>query len=186
MASAGQGDAQPGFEISMPGKLQSVAETSAFASKEEAQDYLARQLPIATAANPRYRSGGDGLEMAWITQEVKFSPATASGGTRVSMSEAIFEFHNGERGAAGRHDVEFVLEDVKISERRDGAEVTASGEKALGVIFNCLSGKCIRSAYNEHPAPVDWTDISIQDDAARGRILKAFQTIQQAAGARSP
>jgi hypothetical protein len=178
----GQGNAQPGFEISMSKNLQSATDVSAYASMEDAQEYLVRTLPIATANNPNYRSSADGVEMAWITQSIKFAPGRNGSGMLVSMSEAIFEFRNGVRAAAGSHQVEFSIEDVKISERRDGADLTASGEIALGVIFNCNSGKCIRSTYNGEASAVDWTDISIQDDALRGQILKAFETIQQAAG----
>src|SRR5580658_2399955 len=115
----GPGSAQPGFEISMSKTLQSASDVSAYASMEDAQEYLVRTLPIATANNPNYRSGVDGVEMAWITQSIKFAPAGNGSGISVSMSEAIFEFRNGVRAAAGSHQVEFSIEDVKISERRD-------------------------------------------------------------------
>jgi hypothetical protein len=181
-----QANARPGFEISMSNSAQPVSEVSAFPTKEDAQNFLARSLPIATAKNPRYRSDQAGVAMAWITKDVKFAPDKTANGILVSMSEEVLEFRNGAQSATGSHQVEFSIGDVKISERRDGADLTESGEIALGIIFNCRSGKCIRSTYNGQPSSVDWTDISIQDDALRGQILKAFEAVHQAPGEPNP
>jgi hypothetical protein len=166
----------------MSNSVQAASDIAAFSSREVAENFLARFLPIATAKNPRYRSDQAGVAMAWITRDVKFAPDKTANGISVSMSEEVLEFRNGAQTSTGSHQVEFSLGDVKISERRDGADLTESGEIALGVIFNCHSGKCIRSTYNGQPSSVDWTDISIQDDALRGQVLKAFEAVQQAPG----
>ena len=179
---AGPADAQPGYGISMPDALQPTANVAAFASKEEAKAFLAHYLPIATAGNPRYRSDKAGVAMAWITKAITFATPADSNGILVSMSEDVLEFHNGVRAATGTHEAAFSIGDVKISERKESGDLTEAGEPAVGIIFNCHSGKCIRSAYDGHPSLTDWTDISIQDAALRGRILAAFETLQRPGG----
>jgi hypothetical protein len=44
----------------------------------------------------------------------------------------------------------------------------------MAVMFQCNAGKCIRASYDGKPADVEMTDISIQDDAMRAKILAAF------------
>ncbi|WP_158818261.1 hypothetical protein [Methylocapsa sp. S129] len=168
----------------MPKSLQPAADDSAFASRESAEEFLARYLPIATAGNPKYRSGTAGVAMAWITKAITFGPGKNADGRLVSMSEEVLEFRNGVRSATGSHEAEFLIEDVQASEHTDSAALTEGGEIGLGIIFNCNSGKCIQSKYDGVPSSADQTDISIQDAILRGRILKAFQTLKQAAGDR--
>ena len=173
-----QAKAQPGFEISMPKIVQPAAGDAAFASKQEAEEFLARALPIATAANPRYRSQEPGGATAWITKTVKFGPGKNGGGRLVSMSEEVLGFRNGVQVTTGSHDVAFLIEDVKITENRDPGTLTENGDISLGVIFNCVSGKCIQSTHDGKQSLTDSGDISIQDDAMRAKILKAFQTLK--------
>jgi hypothetical protein len=175
---AGPAQGRPGFEIAMPKKLQGASEVSEFASREEAKAFLAHALPIATAGNPRYRSADAGVLTAWITKTIRFDSATDSNGILVSMSEDVLEFRNGIRGAAGSHDTQFLIGDVAVSERRDSGDFTENGEAAVGVQFRCNSGKCIRASYGGAPSLTDWTDISIQDDALRRKILAAFRALQ--------
>jgi len=159
-----------------------ASDAVAFPSIEAAQAFLARNLPIATAANPRYRSGQPGVALAWITRAIKFGAAGESSALSVSMSEDVLEFRNGLRSATGAHEVAFSLADVEISELRDSGDVTESGEKAVGVIFRCKSGKCIRSVRDGAETSVDWTDISLQDDTMRANVLAAFHVLQRSSG----
>jgi hypothetical protein len=173
-----QAKAQPGFEISMPKIVQPAADDAAFASKQEAEEFLARALPIATAANPRYRSQEPGGATAWITKTVKFGPGKNGDGRLVSMSEEVLGFRNGVQVTTGSHDVAFLIEDVKITENRDPGTLTENGDISLGVIFNCNSGKCIQSSYDGKQSLTASGDISIQDATLRNKILKAFETLK--------
>jgi hypothetical protein len=176
--SGEQANAQPGFEISMPEIVQPAADEAAFASKQEAEEFLARYLPIATAGNPRYRSEEPGVTTAWITKTVKFGPGKNASGTLVSMSEDVLGFRNGVRVTTGSHEVAFLIEDVKMTENRDPGTLTENGDISLGIIFNCNSGKCIQSSYDGKQSLTDSGDISIQDATLRSRILKAFETLK--------
>jgi hypothetical protein len=176
IAPAEQAHALPGWKVSTPKNVQAAAE-SAFSSKKEAEEFLARTLPIATAANPKYRSA-NGNQMAWITRTVTFGPSNSASGTFVSMSEEVLEFHNGARISTGSHQVAFAIEDVKISERTDSGDLTEAGDVALAVMFTCNSGKCIQAYYGGKPSTTDWADISLQDETIRNNIRKAFETIQ--------
>jgi hypothetical protein len=172
---------QPGYAISMTNSARSIQDAT-FASKEDAQQYLAQYLPKATAGNPKYRTNDPDLAMAWITNAIEFGPSANANGILVSMSEEVLEFRKGVRGAPTPHKVEFPIEDVQVSELTDSPDVTENGEKSIGIIFRCNSGKCMRSTYNSASSMVDWGDISIQDATLRGNILKAFQTVKRAAG----
>jgi hypothetical protein len=176
--SSEHANAQPGFEISMPKIAQPVADEAAFASKQEAEEFLARYLPIATAGNPRYRSQEPGVATAWITKAVKFEPGKNAHGRLMSMSEEVLGFRNGVQATTGSHEVAFLIEDVKITERRDPGTITENGDISLGIMFNCNSGKCIQSTYDGKQSSTDWGDISIQDATLRNKILKAFETLK--------
>ena len=176
--SGEQAKAQKAFEIPMPRNVQFVAEEAVFASKREAEEFLAQYLPIATAANPKYRSQEPGATTAWITKSVKFGPGKSAGGRLVSMSEETLGFRNGAHVTTGSHEVAFEIDDVKVTEHRDPGTLTENGDISLGIIFKCNSGKCIQSAYDGKQSLTDWGDISIQDAALRSKILKAFQALQ--------
>jgi hypothetical protein len=148
-----------------------------FASKEAAKTFLAEALPGATKANPKFRTG-EGMLSAWITKSVKFEQGKNVGDVTVSMSEDAFEFRNGAQTAAHTHDVAFSLAAVTVSERRDPGTIAESGEVAMAVMFQCDAGKCVRASYDGKPADVDMTDISIQDDAMRAKVLAAFQMLK--------
>lgn len=162
-----------------------MAAAADFPTRQAAEAFLALNLPTLTAANPKYRSGQSGVLMAWITRAIGFPPGDA-GGPRVSMSETVLEFRDGALARTGSHDTEFSLAEVDISELTDSGEVTETGDKAVGVIFRCKSGKCIRARYDGAPAQADATDISIQDDAARAQVLAAFLALQRLAGGANP
>jgi hypothetical protein len=157
-----------------------LAANGEFASKEEAQAFLAKALPLATAGNPKYRSG-DGALTRWLTREIAFGPGKTAKGVSVAMKEDILEFRNGAQSAAGTHEVQFAIEDVQITELTDRKDLTENGDKAVGVIFRCISGKCIAGKWSGVPTPADWSDISIQDSSLRAKILAAFQMLKSAA-----
>ena len=163
---------------------QSRAQNVEFATKDEAEAFLIGALPKATASNPKYRAADGGLTQ-WLTREVIFGPGASPSGVGVEMKEDVLQFRGGRQTSKGAHEVRFLIEDVQISELADGADVTESGEKALGIIFRCNSGKCIEAKWDGVPSPSDWSDISIQDPALRAKILAAFQALKRFAGNRA-
>lgn len=162
-------------------KVLPVADDASFATKEEAEAFLSKELPLATAANPKYR-GEDGALTQWLTKELTFTPSKNPNGVLVHMSEAILNFKKDVRIATGSHEVQFQIEDVAVSLLTDSQDVTEAGEQAQGVIFKCVSGKCVTHKWDGVESMSDWTDISIQDPATREKILAAFQALKRAAG----
>jgi len=177
LALASQGQAWNAHEIAMSNDIHPAAAAAPFVSKEAAKAFLAEALPRATKANPKFRTG-EGVLSAWTTQSVTFDEANGEAGLAVSMSEDALEFRDGAQTAAHSHDVAFPLAAVTISERRDPGTIAESGEAAMAVMFQCDSGKCIRASYDGKPADTDMTDISIQDDAMRAKVLAAFQMLK--------
>jgi hypothetical protein len=173
------GSANAGYKIAIPNDVRTVADDSAFPTRQSAEEFLTRALPIATASNPRYRGDKEGVTMAWITRSIKFRPGKTPAGRLVSMNEEVLEFHDGVRSVAGAHDAEFAIDDVKISARTDSGTLTEKGEPGLAVIFNCTQGKCVRSVRDGAASLEEYTDISIQDLAMRDKIFKAFLAVQQ-------
>jgi len=163
---------------------QSRVQNVEFATKEEAEAFLAKALPKATAGNPKYRAADGGLTQ-WLTRQVVFGPGASPSGVAVEMKEDVLQFRGGRQTSKGTHEVRFFIEDVQISELADSADVTENGEKALGIIFRCNSGKCIEAKWDGVPSPSDWSDISIQDPAMRTKILGAFQALKRVAGNRA-
>ncbi len=155
-----------------------------FATKEEAEAFLAKALPEATAANPKYRAADGGLTQ-WLTRAVVFGPGASPSGVAVEMKEDVLQFRDGRQTSKGTHEVRFLLEDVQVSELAGSADLTENGEKALGIIFRCNSGKCIEAKWDGVPSPSDWSDISIQDPAMRAKILAAFKALKRIAGNRA-
>jgi hypothetical protein len=168
----------------MPDASFRAAQPTEFTTKEEAEAFLVKNLPLATASNPKYR-GANGALTEWLTKEVVFGPSGSPNGISVAMKEDIRDFRDGRQTATGTHGVAFLIEDVQISELTDGTEVTENGDKAFGVIFRCNSGKCIDAKWNDVPTPSDWSDISIQDRAMRLNVLAAFQALKRIVGDRS-
>lgn len=157
-----------------------------FASPAEAKAFLAQTLPVATAANPKYRSDNSGAETQWLTKDIRFDAGENADGVLVTMNESVLRFNAGVPGAVGTHQAVFTIEDVRASELKDATDLTSDGQKALGILFNCKSGKCIRSNWDGVASTADWTDIYIQDDGLRAAILEAFQTLERAAGQANP
>ncbi len=160
----------------------SLSEIPEFASAEEAKTYLERHLPIATAANPRYRSKDSSVETQWIMKSIRFERDPATNRILASMNEAIFEYSNNALSAEGANEAVFWLDDVQVSERRDSPDFTSAGDPAIGIIFNCKSGKCIQSVYMGAKSSKEWSDVYIQDEKSRAAILKAFKALGRLAG----
>ncbi len=154
---------------------------SAFASRDEAQAYLARALPRATAANPKFVTKPDNVETVWRTQSIVFTDSSA-GGIQVAMDESFTETRGGIANP-GTHRAVFSLAQVRVSPHVYPADVTPDGEKALGIIFTCEAGKCIQAVWNGAESTADATDISIQNDDERARILAAFEYLKSLSGA---
>lgn len=146
-----------------------------------AEAALARLLPLATAGNPKYRSAGGEELTAWLTKSVRFAPSGRPGGIAIVMSEEAIVFRNGVQTAVNTHEAAFAIEDVEISEYAYPADVTETGEKAIGVLIKCDSGKCIRSKWNGEEAAADQSDLYVYDAALRAKILKAFHILKKAA-----
>lgn len=160
----------------------SVSEAPEFASAEEAKAYLERQLPVATAANPRYRSKDSSVETEWIMKSIRFERDPVTNRILTSMNEAILEYRDNALSAEGAHEAVFWLDDVQVSERRDSPDFTSAGDPAIGIIFNCKSGKCIQSVYMGAKSTKEWSDVYIQDEKSRAAILKAFKALERPAG----
>lgn len=162
-----------------------MADHSTISHRQAAEAFLAKALPAATAANPKYRSGDGGELTAWLTKSIRFAPTAKLGGVSVAMSEEAVAFRDGARSAVNAHEATFAIEDVHISEYRYPADVTEAGEPAIGILIKCDSGKCIRSKWNGAESSTDQADLYVYDATARAKILEAFNTLKNAAGNRA-
>ena len=153
-----------------------------FASRAEAEAFLARAIPAATAANPKYRSPGEDVLTQWLTKSIAFHEAP-DGGVIVATDETNDQYRNGALVTPGTHRATFAIDDVTVSlETAD--DMTENGEKALGVLFRCAGQPCIDAVWSGQKSTGSWTDIYIQDPAVRERIFAAFQSLQKGAGAK--
>jgi hypothetical protein len=153
-----------------------------FASQRDAEAFLSDALPAATAANPKYRTPGTDYDRRWLVRTITFSRAEG-GGVIVSADEDFEDFRDGALVSRGTHQASFAIDDVKISpEAAD--DVSEKGEKALGVLFQCVGAPCIRAVWDGHPLASARTDIYIQDSNQRERILSAFRALQEKAASR--
>jgi hypothetical protein len=143
-----------------------------FTSRAAAKDYLAAELPRATAANPKYRTLSDGTVSQWLTQEIRFGDRGA-----VTMRESYTQAKDGKT-IPGTHEAAFSLGDVEISEFTEAGDVTPDGAPSRGVMFKCNTPGCVAAVWGGQPSKADKTDISIQDDATRARILGAFRYLK--------
>jgi len=146
-----------------------------------AEDFLSRILPLATAANPKYRQADAGELNEWLTKSVRFATSSKPPGIRLAMSEENLVFRDGAQIGVNSHEVEFAIGDVHIIEYEYPSDTTESGEKAVGVMFKCNSGQCIRSTWNGHESAKGEADLYLFDAALRARILRAFMIVERAA-----
>jgi hypothetical protein len=148
----------------------------AFATAAEAEEFLSRAIPAATATNPKYRTPGSEIERRWLAKRIAFRHA-AGGGIVVATDEAIEDYRNGAQSGHGTHQAEFALNDVTISPETAG-DVTETGEPALGIFFKCAGAPCIHAVWDGQKSVSPTTDIYIQDATQRERILAAFRSLQ--------
>lgn len=150
-----------------------MAET--FATRAQAMDYLAGALPAATAANPKYLTKADGTVSQWLTESVHFEEA--GGGVTVTMRERFTQTQGGKT-TEGKHDAEFALNEVTVSEFTEPGDVTPAGDPALGILFTCAKPGCVAAHWGEAASRADKTDISVQNPQTRADLLAAFRRLQ--------
>jgi hypothetical protein len=153
------------------------ATVDSFKSKSEAEAFLAGAVPAATAANPKYRSPDSDVATRWLTKTVGFKD-NGNGGIGVSTDESAEDYRNGARTAQRTHQAEFAIDDVAISEET-ADDFAETGNKARGVMFKCVAAPCIDAVWSGEKSTSAWTDVYIQDEAQRRRILGAFRLLQQ-------
>ena len=170
-------------EKSMPSQRMAADETI-FSSRKDAEDFLARTLPLATAANPKYYAKTDKAETRWLTKSIEFQDGPPARGIQVSTNEEFTEVRAGV-ATPGTHQAVFSLGVVNISMETSDTDVTQAGEPALGIIFNCAAPKCIEAKWSGQASSSDWTDIYLQDATLRARILAAFEFLKSS-GPKSP
>jgi hypothetical protein len=148
-----------------------------FESKSEAEAFLARALPAATAANPKYRSPGGDVETRWLMRTISFKD-NEGGGLIVSTDEAVEDYRADKLSAQRTHTATFAIDDVVISEETTD-DLAENGERARGVLFKCAGAPCIRAVWSGENSISDSTDVYLQDDTQRRRILDAFQALRR-------
>jgi hypothetical protein len=178
-SASGRVDAE---ESTRPEKM--AADDTVFSSRKDAEDFLARTLPLATAANPKYYAKADKVETRWLTKSIEFHDGAAAHGIQISTDEEFTEVRAGV-ATPGTHQAVFSLGEVNISMEASGTDVTEAGEPALGIIFNCAAPKCIQAKWSGQASRSDSTDIYLQDPALRARILAAFEFLKSS-GPKSP
>jgi hypothetical protein len=147
------------------------------ASHTDAEAFLSNALPAATAANPKYRTPGTDYDRRWLIKTITFSRAE-SGGVIVSLDEDFEDYRDGALVSRGTHEATFAIDDVTISpETAD--DVSEKGDRALGVLFQCVGAPCIDAVWDGQKSVSARTDIYVQDLSHRERILSAFRALQE-------
>jgi hypothetical protein len=164
-------------EITRADDATTFTAVDSFASKSKAQAFLARALPAATAANPKYRSPGGDVETRWLTKTVGFKH-DASGGLVVSTDESVEDYRGGALIARRNHEAAFAIDEVAISEETTD-DIAETGAKARGVLFKCVGAPCIEAVWSGEKSTSAWTDVYVQDEAQRRQILDAFRALQR-------
>lgn len=152
-----------------------------FASAHDAETYLAHALPKATRSNPKYLTMKDGSRSEWLTKSVSVS-VLPTGAFAVAMNESYTQWQ-GEVATPGTHKAAFSLADVVIADFTEAGDVTPQGKPARGIQFSCAKPGCVAAEWGGKPSRADKTDIYIQDDAERARIVAAFLFLK---GGKSP
>jgi len=148
-----------------------------FASRADAEAFLAHALPAATAANPKYRTPGADYDRRWLIKSITF-PRTEGGGVVVSIDETFEDYRDGALNSQGTHQARFAIDDVTISPETTD-DISEKGEKAQGVLFQCVSAACIHAVWDGKPSLSARTDVYVQEANLRHRILSAFRALQE-------
>ncbi|HKI15976.1 MAG TPA: hypothetical protein VKA12_13405 [Roseiarcus sp.] len=168
--------ATPG-EINMADNAAKPAAAGSFASKSEAEAFLARVLPAATAANPKYRSPGSDIETRWLTKKISFRDREG-GGVVVLTAESVEDYRAGALSAQRTHRATFAVDDVAISEET-ADDLAENGEKARGVLFTCVGAPCIEAVWGGERSTSASTDVYLQDETQRRQMVDAFRALQE-------
>jgi hypothetical protein len=168
--------ATPG-EINVAGDAAKPAAAGSFASKSEAESFLARALPAATAANPKYHSPGSDVETRWLTKTISFKD-NERGGVVISTAESVEDYRADALNAQRTHAATFAIDDVAISEET-ADDLAENGEKARGVLFTCIGAPCVEAVWSGEKSTSASTDIYLQDDTQRRQILDAFRALKE-------
>jgi hypothetical protein len=164
--------------------FESEAAAQTFASRDEAEAFLSRAVPAATAANPKYRSPDKDVATRWLLKGIDFRKGE-SGDVMVSTDEDIEDYRNDALVSRGTHQATFAMNDVMVFPETSSADTTESGQKAQGVIFRCAaSTPCIDAVWNGRKSMGSETDIYLQDPTSREQILAAFQSLQRKSGSK--
>jgi hypothetical protein len=147
-----------------------------FATPKQAMDFLADALPKATVDNPKYLTKKDGTLSRWLTQELRFTSG-ADSAIGVAMRETYTQEKDG-KATPGQHEAAFSLGEVEITEFTEPGDVTPSGDAARGLMFTCKAPGCVAAKWGEQSSRADKTDVSVQDDATRAKLLAAFRYLQ--------
>ena len=80
------------------------AQEKSTGDKAAAQALIAQLLPVATAANPKYRSGDSAELWLWLTRAVRFGPDASPHGIVVEMDEEalVFKVYDSEKDGRAR------------------------------------------------------------------------------------
>ena len=154
---------------------------AAFATQAEAEAFLAKALPEATEANPRYLAPGSDIETRWLTKAITFSPS-ADGGILVAMHEAVLDYRGQAVLREGSHDAAFAIDAIDVALIAGSGEIVDKLDVAAGVLFKCRSAPCIETDRNGVKSMDAATDISVANSVALARIVAAFRALQRRAG----
>jgi hypothetical protein len=151
-----------------------------FASKAEAEAYLAHALLAATAANASYKAANSDIATRWLTKAIMFR--AADGGIVVSMNEEVLDYRGDALVREGTHDTEFAIDATDVALIDESGAIVGNLVAAEGVLFKCRGAPCIQTARDGQKSVEAATDISIDDLGERGRIYSAFRALLNDSG----
>jgi hypothetical protein len=157
------------------------SEGQAFVSRRAAEAYLARELPVATAANPKYRDPNTDLDTRWLTESISFTQAV-DGGVVVTMREVILKYRGAKIVDHGIHSAEFPIEVTGVGLISDAWVPVDSVDAAAGILFRCPEKPCIRTHRNGKSTIDIQTDITISNRESRTRLYEAFRALRKESG----
>jgi len=158
-----------------------AAEGPPFANKAAAQAYIARALPEATAANPKYKDPNSDVETRWLTKSVTFQTGP-DGGVIVSMHEDILKYRGDAIVSRGSHEVEIPLEITGVGLISDAWIPVDTIDAAAGILFKCPNAPCLNSTHDGKPSVDPQTDITISDKEQMAKLYAAFRALLKTGG----
>lgn len=156
-------------------------EGKAFVSRRAAEAYLARELPAATAANPKYRDPNTNLDTRWLTKSITFTHAI-DGGVVVTMREVILKYLGTKIVDQGTHSAKFPIEVTGVGLINDAWVPVDSVNAAAGILFKCPEKPCILTDRSGKATIDVQTDITISDRDSRRKLYEAFRALLKESG----